>query len=495
MGRRNDPRRGGRSWTLTFLLLALTAAGSAGPLLAQTPAVVEPGFRIETFADCTAHVHNSVVSVPAPATRACTPAAWGPERLVVGVHDFDGTFDAELLYVDPPAHAVLFRILGDLDDVTLGDIDPAPPGWPLGDLLYVVEQDGLMPNHVTGFFGFPEQGAAVDHFLRHSFDEWMGVIALDPSGAFGHDAVFSFGTQVYRRDPAGNVTLFLPFPVGGMQFGPGGDWGTDLYTSSSIISPDGTSRPSPLPFLGPWAFGPGFEGDMFAGCGGGTVCRIKPDGAATPFVVGLDRTLPTFCAGSLWFFDRFGDFCHKVTFVTVDVSVQVHPALLNMRSRGRALRMDLVLADGLTGEILDPLLMSPAHISRVVIPSAGEIVLPAPSAEPGCDSTTEDGIWETLEDRELLDDGSLRISFRLPSDGDCSTLDGNLRDILALLSGAQNGENVSICFRADHPDAGGPFEGCGEAHVLSRGRHPGVRPLELRRASPRRVQVLEPGFE
>lgn len=465
------------------IVLAAALGGATGFLGAQTPTLLEPGFKVEEFTGCTSHLHGTFVSTPIPDLVSCTPAAWGPERLVVGVHE-EITWRAELLIANPPARATLFRTLGNLDDVRLNDIVPSPPGWPRGALLYVVDVDGPERDYFSGFRGLSQQGAIQDSYGRHSFDGWMGSVALDGSGAFNHDLLFEFDLGLYRRDQAGVVTQFLPWSTGGLQVGPGGPWGTDLYTRTIIVAPDGTTRSSPLPFLGPWASGPGFDGDMFAACGSSQVCRIKPDGSMTLFATGLRLALPTACDGALWFFNWPSGDCLSIRAVSVNVGAEILPPRLNLRSSGNMLSIRLRISEAATGAPLDPSLLSPAHISRILIPGADAVVLPTPSAEPGCDSSTQDGIWETLQDRRLEADGSLVISFRMPSDGDCSTMDGNRRDILPHLQEAADGASVSICFTSEHPESRGPFEGCGDVIVLDRGRGKDPGPLP-RKPAPR----------
>ncbi len=262
-----------------------------------TPTLFEPGFLIEEYEECTA-TSDLPSFQPSVEAAACGPGGTG---LYVGAHtDTEGL----LLLLDPPNRPTILYILGNRDDLSIADMDFAPPGWRGGDLLYFTIKDGLQPNFATGAWGLDAFGNVVDTFMIHSFTESIWELAIDPTGTFGDDIFFWFGTTLYRRDAAGSLTTVPGATgLGALAFGPGGPWTSDLYTRDVIVAPDGSIRPSPVRLEGTWAHGPGFEGDLFTLCDMGQTCRVKPDGTETLFGEDLG-VKAVFCDGALWFFDR-----------------------------------------------------------------------------------------------------------------------------------------------------------------------------------------------
>jgi hypothetical protein len=118
---------------------------------------------------------------------------------------------------------------------------------------------------------------------------------------------------------------------------------------------------------------------------------------------------------------------------------------------------------------MDAGLMSPAYISKVFSPGIGKIVLPVPMAEPGCDPFTEDGIWESLDDRTVTGAGVATLRFTMPSDGQCQTMDGNRQDIIALMLDIPNGEVATLCLTGTYPGEADPVECCGSVGVTNHG--------------------------
>jgi hypothetical protein len=267
----------------------------------QAPTVFEPGFFIEEHQHCTEITEVPSYNTPVVKAAACGPGgAWGT-GLYVGAHTYT---QGLILLLDPPNLATTVRILGDLDDLSIADMDFAPLGWRGGDLLYVTIQDGMQPNRSTGAWGLDASGNFVDTFMIHSFTESIRKLAIDATGIFGDDIFFWFGTTLYRRDAAGSLTTIPGATgIGALAFGPGGPWTSDLYTQNAIVAPDGSIRPSPVHLEGTWAHGPGFEGDLFTLCNVGQTCRVKPDGTRTLFGEGLGVNA-VFCDSALWFFDR-----------------------------------------------------------------------------------------------------------------------------------------------------------------------------------------------
>jgi hypothetical protein len=135
-----------------------------------------------------------------------------------------------------------------------------------------------------------------------------------------------------------------------------------------------------------------------------------------------------------------------------------NPATLNPKAQGAGFSFSVILTD-----VTDPAnpvpvplsKMDPAYISQV-----GGTVLPVPFSGPACTSD-QDGIWETVAQR--LDPF---IYFSAPSDGNCSILDGNRQDILAV-AGRSTG-TIPVCF-ASQVD-GNPVACCAPVRVLDKAR-------------------------
>ena len=151
------------------------------------------------------------------------------------------------------------------------------------------------------------------------------------------------------------------------------------------------------------------------------------------------------------------------------VSCEITPLTLNLQSQGLKLSIKTTLMNPATGGILDPTFLNPVYISRVRSPSVGEVVLPKPRAEPGCDDFTEDGIWETFGDREINAFGTANLRFKTPFDGKCETMDGNRQDIIALMLDIPDGETAQICYESSHPSSPDPVECCSIVTVANRG--------------------------
>jgi hypothetical protein len=154
---------------------------------------------------------------------------------------------------------------------------------------------------------------------------------------------------------------------------------------------------------------------------------------------------------------------HLTAGFEVEATCKMTPNKLNVRSAGNPAGFQIQLRDRSTGQILDPALLGPVYISKAIIPSQAPddvIVLPTPDTGPGC---TVDGIWETLSSRALSADGlTLKVSFALPSDGSCETLDGNRQDIISVVNVALDGEQVRLFISGAYPGAMTQVE-CGDA--------------------------------
>ena len=63
----------------------------------------------------------------------------------------------------------------------------------------------------------------------------------------------------------------------------------------------------------------------------------------------------------------------------------------------------------------------------------------------------------------------MEIQFRQPSDGLCSTLDGNRQDIIALLLDVPDDEIATVCVEGDYAAAADTVECCATVRIVSRG--------------------------
>jgi len=141
---------------------------------------------------------------------------------------------------------------------------------------------------------------------------------------------------------------------------------------------------------------------------------------------------------------------------TIQATCVAGPKTLNPKSQGGGFSFSVSLTD-----VTDPVnpvavpisRMAPASISQV-----GDTTLPLPFSGPGCTSD-QDGIWETVGLR-----ADPFIVFSAPSDGDCSTLDGNRQDILAV-AGRSSG-SIPVCFNSSVD--GNPVSCCDTVNVLAK---------------------------
>lgn len=156
--------------------------------------------------------------------------------------------------------------------------------------------------------------------------------------------------------------------------------------------------------------------------------------------------------------------------VQVNANCDIQPSSLNLNSRGTFLSIKTSLTDSLSGVGLDPVLMAPAHISRINSASVGDITLPIPRTEPGCDDLSEDGIWESIENRTVDEFGLAILRFIIPSDGQCETMDGTRQDIIALMLDIPDGESAQICYTSIYPNAPDPVDCCASVLVKNHGK-------------------------
>lgn len=160
---------------------------------------------------------------------------------------------------------------------------------------------------------------------------------------------------------------------------------------------------------------------------------------------------------------------NKGLFIPFSTKCSITPSNLNLHSMGRKFSISTSLHDRESGDFINAHHIEPGFISRISSPTVGELKLPVPSFEPGCDDLTEDGIWENVEDRSLKDNGGVTLRFDIPSDGQCETMDGGRQDIIALMLDIPNKEIAKICYQSKYPGISEPFECCGEVRVTNHG--------------------------
>jgi len=199
------------------------------------------------------------------------------------------------------------------------DFGPGPAGG-FGNYLYVA--DAAPGNRIVKISpaGIPS--------LFTTYPQ-AGSVRFDPTGAYGTDlfAVPAFlptGT-IDTVDGTGSVTPFsTPLGSAYLGFGPGGPWGTGLYATrvpGEIVKV--TAGGALVPFVTglsfqpegfDWAFGAGWDGDMFhADYGSGTFHRVHPDGtfSAWATVPGGRPADVAFCNCALYLVSASGG-CWKV---------------------------------------------------------------------------------------------------------------------------------------------------------------------------------------
>ena len=152
-----------------------------------------------------------------------------------------------------------------------------------------------------------------------------GDVKFDPTGVYGTDlyAATAFASPINTIDSVGTPTLFSSLSSVYLRFGPGGAWGTGLYAtdvpSSGLAKVDslGTATPFAGPFGTPegfdWAFGPGFDGDMFlSDLTSDQIYRIESDGSSSVFALLIAAADVSYCNDALYVVSFAGG-CYKIT--------------------------------------------------------------------------------------------------------------------------------------------------------------------------------------
>jgi hypothetical protein len=155
--------------------------------------------------------------------------------------------------------------------------------------------------------------------------------------------------------------------------------------------------------------------------------------------------------------------------IVVSATCDIVPTTLNVKASSDPFTINTTVTDSCSGTPLDTAQLGTVWIAAVSSPTIGTIVLPTPSSAPGCDSFTEDGIWETRAARVITGNGGAKFRFNNPSDGNCETEDGDRQDIIALLLDVPDQETAQICYEAAYPGAVGTASCCAPVGVNNQG--------------------------
>jgi hypothetical protein len=291
---------------------------------AQQPAplnLFETGFQADRFSEC-----NGEIEKPIPGTGGirpsrfringmeCSPGGpWG-DFIYMSLSRFEaGDQVTRLARTDFQGNSDVFAF-ATATNIVMQEIGFSPLDWREGNSLIVATITGPFSSTLNRFV--PD--ASSDLIWINLSADFILSAAVDPTGLFGEDVYFRQGGDIMRRDTAGDVSLFATLPptdpnIREMRFGPGGIWGDDLYTAGLTIAPDGTATSLPGGFSEfDWAFGPGFDGDMFdlVPLEGGTteVHRVKANGSRSLFATAPGMSQVLFCNGALWIGGRGGCF-------------------------------------------------------------------------------------------------------------------------------------------------------------------------------------------
>lgn len=231
-----------------------------------------------------------------------------------------------------------------------------------------------------------------------------------------------------------------PSPADWYRDGDGDGYGTLDDRQAACDRPAGfASAPGDCDDANP-SLHPG-AGESCDGLDGDCNGVVDDDPSATAFCDdGNDCTIDACQAGA----------CGHSPAILPQATCTASPQVLNLGSNGKPFGLILTLTDRCSGQALDPTRLTPVFVSSVASPALGQAILTTPDSAPGC---TEDGIWETVPRRGLLYAGTMRTHFLAPSDGLCTTLDGNRQDIMRLLGNARDGETADISFAAGYPGA------------------------------------------
>lgn len=278
-------------WLTLALVLALVAAV---PAVADPPAfpnIIEQGYHVRVIDQCGQAAGPPTYSIPG---AVCSEGG-----------QFGNYIYYSEVFSEDPGNTFIgrMRMSGHVEPAWSGGLDYqgglylSPPASFVGERL-LVEGRCL----AIGSLGiFAPTGAL--QACKSTADLPFGYTVFDTSGDFGHDAFTNVGTGIIRVTGFGSFSSFAPAQGRGtMRFGPGGDWGTNLYvTGGEIVDPDGNPAYFPYGFTNwDWPAGAGWGGDLFDEDGSGNLWRVKPDGSATLFATGVPPGHVLACGGRLW---------------------------------------------------------------------------------------------------------------------------------------------------------------------------------------------------
>ena len=278
---------------LALAVCTAVAAASHSPASAQLN-VLQPGFQVKTL-----------------------PQGFGAKQLecspggIWGNFVYMATTLGDIERIDPADNMSVFAT-GLIFPVGL-EFGPGPAGN-FGNYLYVAESFG---GNITRV----DTSGALSPFATLAPPSSPGGVRFDPSGAYGTDLFAiktAFSGPIVTLPPAGNPAATFSMEASAyMKFGPGGAWGSGMYStsSSSIVKIDagGVSTPFATGFSRPEGFDWAFGGDLFAtDVSADEIYRVDSSGSKT-----LWATLPgaadvAYCNGALYVVSALGG-CYKVT--------------------------------------------------------------------------------------------------------------------------------------------------------------------------------------
>ena len=159
----------------------------------------------------------------------------------------------------------------------------------------------------------------------------------------------------------------------------------------------------------------------------------------------------------------------------VQADCVISPSTFNLNSQGGIVSVTCKLLD--VCDPANPVPISGSTVSQVYVSRVDsandpgdDVTLPDPSTLPCPDPVLgflyERGISENLDARDVSN-ANVTFKFNLPSDGDCSTLDGNRQDIAARLSAVPDNTSATICISGK--TGGADFQSCMLVLVKNKG--------------------------
>jgi len=304
-----------RGFAAVVLLTFVSLAAADQP---QTK-IVETGYAIRVFPRCgqagvARSLAKKLTSRPIARALACaSDPAWGDALYLSMVDATEPSGDIERF--DPVANEnTVFSSPG--SESFASSLVLSPPGSAFGDILVSSRMPFVTPPPLRIYYmnsfdpsGAPGFGLVLTYPIF--------TTAFDPTGGFGSKLYISTPREVQQVDPSGSVNSFSPISGGLIRFGPGGAWGSDLYSSGAggvRIDASGFATIVPGGFGDfDWGRGAGFGDDMFARCSAGSsdICRIHPDGTRTVWATEVPGPF-AFCGDALWIYSGAG--CERVTY-------------------------------------------------------------------------------------------------------------------------------------------------------------------------------------